>query len=121
VFTDHYNDYNNNNPHIISTSEYHAAVRNATPPKDDNSDKDAHHINENMIVHDIDIHNRNENYIVDNKISEYIYNTERDDAPLGLSLLSHNIEHGAGTLTLSNIVSGVVNSHSKRGERYRRL
>jgi hypothetical protein len=83
VFTDHDNDYN---PHTASTSECHAAVRYATPPKHDN-------------------------------IHVETYDAERDDAPIGMSSRSSDmIQHGVGTLSLSNIVSGVVGSPTRRDD-----
>ena len=85
MFTDHDN-HNDYNPHTASTSECHAAVRYATPPKHDNIHVETH-------------------------------DAERDDAPIGMSFRSSDmIQHGVGTLSLSNIVSGVVGSPTRRDD-----
>jgi hypothetical protein len=70
----------------------------------------------NAVVNDSHTHHdKHDNIAMDDMISNSINSdTERDNAPIGMTLRSHDMERGAGTLSLSNIVSGVVNSPTRR-------
>jgi len=70
----------------------------------------------NAVVNDSHTHHdKHDNIAMVDMISNFInIDTERDNAPIGMTLRSHDMERGAGTLSLSNIVSGVVNSPTRR-------